>query len=150
MTVFPDGTKEALHGHNYTTQLTVTLKDSSFEKTLPFSYFKTHLKKLCNQWDEKVLIAAKCPWIKIQSDTPREIELTLCGKRYVFPREDVELLPVQNVTAEALAQEFCRRLVSEIQVLEQIKELSLTIEESPGQGGTAYWAPSAPDQKEGA
>jgi 6-pyruvoyltetrahydropterin/6-carboxytetrahydropterin synthase len=35
MTVFPDGTKEALHGHNYQVELTLELKDSSFKKTKP-------------------------------------------------------------------------------------------------------------------
>ena len=32
MTVFPDGTKESLHGHNYVPSLTVRVRDASFEE----------------------------------------------------------------------------------------------------------------------
>ena len=53
MTVFPDGTKEALHGHQYLPTLTVRVKDASFEKMLPFSEFKSAMKKNCGPLGRK-------------------------------------------------------------------------------------------------
>ena len=40
MTVFPDGSKERLHGHNYTVALSLELSDTSFAKIIPFAVIR--------------------------------------------------------------------------------------------------------------
>ena len=65
-----------------------------------------------------------------------ELELTLCGERYVMPRQDALLLPIDNISVEALAAHVasllraldsrcrrCRRHVAQA--------LVVTIAESP-------------------
>ena len=81
MTVFPDGTKEALHGHNYFPTLTLTVRDASFEAMLPFSHFKAGMRKIAQAWDEKVLIASRNPFFRLLRQDTNELEFTLCGKR---------------------------------------------------------------------
>src|SRR5689334_14368354 len=85
MTVFPEGTKEALHGHNYTTEITIELKSTTLADLVSFSVFKKIAKELCDTWDEKVLLPSKCPHFQIKSHTAQEIEFVLCKKRYVIP-----------------------------------------------------------------
>jgi len=144
MTVFPDGTKEALHGHNYSTEVSFDLKDISLKNLISFSYFKRAIKELCDEWDEKVLLPAKCPFLKFTTQTETELEFLLCQKRYVLPREEVLLLPLENITAETLSKEFCLKLLKKLSaplLAESLSGIKVRIDESPGQGATYTWSP---------
>lgn len=138
MTVFPNGTKESLHGHNFQVSLRVGLREVRFEEMIDFSVFKQGLDPLCQAWDEKVLVAAKNPlshWKK----SGTEFEWTLCGKRYVFPVDEVVVLDTDNVTTESLAGLMLKGLLSKLPT-EMLTHLELQVEESPGQGAVARWA----------
>ncbi len=142
MTVFPNGTKESLHGHNYTPELTVALKDVSLEAMLPFSEFKSAMKSLCALWDEKVFLAQRCPFLKILKDQGGELEFTLCGKRYVLPRDEVVMLPTDNITTETLSEQFCLTLVGQLDLARKflvVTELTVRVDEIPGQGASYAW-----------
>jgi 6-pyruvoyltetrahydropterin/6-carboxytetrahydropterin synthase len=67
-----------------------------------------------------------------------ELEFTLCGERYVMPRHDALLLPVDNISVEALAGHAAALLRDEITRLGLPHAISLeiAIEESPGQGAS--------------
>ena len=143
MTVFPDGTKEALHGHNYQVALSVELKATSFEKMIPFADFKKVLKSLCEAWDEKVLIATENPYFESVKKDKKEIEFKLCKKRYVLPLDEAELLPLDNISSESLAEHFLAlflKAFGEKNLKKWATELSIRIEESPGQGASATWS----------
>ena len=147
MTVFPDGTKEALHGHNYSTEVAFDLKDISLKNMIPFSDFKKLIKEICDEWDEKVLLPTNCPFLEFITQTETELEFLLCHKRYVLPREDVALLPLDNITAETLSKEFCLTLLKQLSGPLLTKALSgvrVRIDESPGQGATYTWSPEVP------
>ena len=145
MTVFPDGSKESLHGHNYTTDISFDLRETSQSPLIPFSFFKDAIREVCKTWDEKFLLPKSCPFLKILSQTPEEIEFLLCQKRYVFPAEDVLILEINNITAEALAQEFSRQLLNRldpIMMKHHIAGMTVRIDESPGQGASNHWQPT--------
>jgi 6-pyruvoyltetrahydropterin/6-carboxytetrahydropterin synthase len=136
MTVFQDGTKEALHGHQYQPTLSVGVKDVSFQKTILFSEIKSAMKKIAALWDEKVLLATKNPHFKLKSHTKKSIEFILCGKQYLLPTDEVILLQVDNVTCENLAKAYFEFLKMELDCIQDknIRSVSVYIEESPGQG----------------
>ena len=137
MTVFPDGTKERLHGHNYTVAIAITVDRIELAAMIPFAPIKAALGALCRGWKEHVLIAARNPHLVIVHEG-RELELTLCGERYVFPRGDVLLLPIDNISVEALAAHVAELLRAQLAVLDapHARSLEVTIEESPGQGAS--------------
>ena len=142
MTVFPGGEKEALHGHNYSVEVSLEVKRIDFESTLPFSEVKKVMRGICEEWDEKVLIQKQCPFFHLVKKNAVEVEFLLCQKRYLLPAEEVIFLELDNVTSESLAQEFNRRLLEGLKRLDQfelIQSLTVKIEESPGQGGTCIW-----------
>jgi 6-pyruvoyltetrahydropterin/6-carboxytetrahydropterin synthase len=144
MTVFSDGTKEALHGHNYFTEISIDLKDTTLKNLISFSYFKRSIKEICDEWDEKVLLPENCPFLNFIKQTPIEVEFLLCQKRYVLPRDEVVLLPLDNITAETLSKELCQRLLqkfSKLIVAGSIVGLRVRVDESPGQGATSSWLP---------
>lgn len=136
MTVFADGTKEHLHGHHYQPTVSVSFKDASFKKMIPFVDIKTGMKKIAALWDEKVLLATENPHFKIKKQTKESLSFVLCKKEYLIPRDEVVLLKTDNITCETLAQAYFEFLEMELDLFQDsnITSLSVYIEESPGQG----------------
>jgi 6-pyruvoyltetrahydropterin/6-carboxytetrahydropterin synthase len=136
MTVFADGTKERLHGHNYTVAVELEVERIDLQAMIPFAPIKAALGELCSVWKEHVLIATKNPFLEMLADGD-ELELRLCGQRYVFPRADVLLVPIDNISVEALAAHVATLLRDKLALDPAIvRSLAVTIEESPGQGST--------------
>lgn len=143
MTVFPDGTKERLHGHNYQVGAVVELSDVSFARMIPFAPIKEALAAICAEFRERVLLAARNPYFTLVRDDGVELELTLCGKRYVFPREDALLLPIDNIAVEPLAAHVADLLLARLgDTLPAgvATALEVSIHEGPGQGASCHVA----------
>jgi 6-pyruvoyltetrahydropterin/6-carboxytetrahydropterin synthase len=136
MTVFADGTKERLHGHNYTVAVALDVARIELDAMLPFAPIKAALAELCAAWKEHVLLAANNPFLVVVRDDGVELELTLCGERYVMPRGDALLLPIDNISVEALAAHVASELRGKLGVAGVARTLEVTIEESPGQGAS--------------
>jgi 6-pyruvoyltetrahydropterin/6-carboxytetrahydropterin synthase len=141
MTVFADGTKERLHGHNYTIAIALEVDTVALSAMVPFAPLKQALAELCAAWKEHVLIAAHNPHLAIARDDT-ELEFTLCGERYVLPRGDALLLPIDNISVEALAMHVAEILRGKLAPIAgpHVKALEVTIEESPGQGASCELA----------
>jgi len=138
MTVFPDGSKERLHGHNYTVEVAVEVDRIDVAAMLPFAPIKDAIAALCARWKEHVLIAARSPQLEIVRDDA-ELELRLCGARYVFPRVDVLLLPIDNISVEALAAHVAE-LLRPAFASPHVRTLEVGVYEGPGQGATCTLA----------
>lgn len=139
MTVFPDGSKERLHGHNYYVALTIELDSIAFESMIDFGPVKEALAQLCSDWKERTLLATQNPYFEILSDTETEIEFLLCKQRYVLPRGDVLLLPIDNLAVEPLSQLACDLLLQTMEAHltpSVVRAIEVSIEENPGQGAT--------------
>ncbi len=139
VTVFADGTKERLHGHNYRTEVSLDFADFTLSTMLPFSEVKTVMRAICERWDEKILLPELCPFLKVASKSEKEVDLTICGKRYVFPSDEVEWLAVDNVTSESLAQQFSQRLQAQMSAVlfkHGVRRLEVRVEEITGQGAS--------------
>src|SRR5262249_16652801 len=102
MTVFADGTKERLHGHNYTVAVALEVERVDLAAMIPFAPIKAAIAALCAAWRERAVVAAGNPWFEVVRDAD-ELEFRLCGARYVMPRGDALLLPIDNVSVEGLA-----------------------------------------------
>lgn len=143
MTVFPDGRKERLHGHNYTVAVALDLSAIGFDELIDFAAIKRAVRELCQSWRERTIIAERAPGLESLTRAGGELELRLCGKRYVLPEEDALVLPIDNSTTEALSR-YAAELLAER--LEPILNgscaigLEVRIEESPGQGASSYLA----------
>ena len=139
MTVFPDGTKERLHGHNYQLGAAIEVTDVSLAKMIPFAPIKAALAAVCEAWKERVLIAEACPQLEMVRRDATEVELRLCGDRYVFPARDVMFVPVDNITVEALAAHVgavLRDRLASVLAGPHVVALEVTVSESPGQGAS--------------
>lgn len=140
MTVFPDGTKERIHGHNFRTELKLKALQSNLTKMVVFSDAKKIMKAICSEWDEKFLLAKRCPFLKIEKHTKSQITFKLCEKTYSFPADEVVLLETDNITTESLAHLFCQRFI-DLYGKSTLKKSSVVsvevkIEEMLGQGSS--------------
>jgi len=136
MTVFPDGTKERLHGHNFQVAATIELAADAF---IAFSCFKQVIRAACEAWDERVLLPRLSPHLQILPSTEAEIDFVLCGDRYVMPRRDVIWLDVDTVTTEKLAAQLCKLVTGGLLPLwldGQILSLAVEVEETAGQAAS--------------
>lgn len=136
MTVFPDGTKERLHGHNYTIAVALEVDRIDLPAMIPFRAIKNALGELCAAWKERVFVAQRNPHLVIVRQD-NELEFTLCGDRYVMPHGDALLLPIDNVSVEALAAHVSEILGAKIAALSpHVIALEVTVSEHPGQGAS--------------
>ena len=81
-----------------------------------------------------MLLASKNPFFELVRDED-ELEFKLCGERYVMPRQDALLLPIDNISVEALAAHVAELLAARL-AAPHARSLNVTVEESPGQGAS--------------
>lgn len=139
MTVFPDGTKEGLHGHNYRTEVSFEFPEFNLSTMIPFSDVKSVMKKICAAWDEKFFLPMLCPFLEIKKQDSDSVDFKLCGKRYVMPADEIVMLSVDNITTESLAQQFSKNLLAALKSgLEKkgVLKVEVKIEEITGQGAS--------------
>jgi 6-pyruvoyltetrahydropterin/6-carboxytetrahydropterin synthase len=125
---------ERLHGHNY--QMKVSIQVSGTDEKLGFAFdfneVKPLIRRLCDELDERILIAAKSPYLKLKSEGS-SIEVEFAGKRYVFPSEDTMVLPLVNITSEELARYSGERFKKDFAHLSFWTSLEVNVEETRGQ-----------------
>jgi 6-pyruvoyltetrahydropterin/6-carboxytetrahydropterin synthase len=149
MTVFPDGSKEKLHGHNFNVSVALDLLQVSPETFLDVGIVKRAIEAQCREWNEHLLLPARSPRLEVVREDGAEVELRLCGKRYLVPAEDVILLPVDNVVVENLSVLFAERFVARMGAAlrrDVVAGVEVEVREARGQGGSYYWTWPAPDR----
>jgi 6-pyruvoyltetrahydropterin/6-carboxytetrahydropterin synthase len=130
------GDCEPLHGHNYAVivELEGDLTEDSW--VWDFSDLKHRTKALADQLDHKFLLQRESRVLAI-AETADSWEVGFGARRYVFPKSDVAVLPIDNSTAERLAEWFGTRLWQQFEAAPTaaIHKLTIGIEEMPGQAG---------------
>ena len=103
------GKCERLHGHNY--GVLVELEGTLGEDKLVFDFtiLKQLTREICRRLNHHFLLPLHNPHLQI-SEQESELEIRFGQKRYIFPREDVIALEIDNSTAERLAEYICQEL----------------------------------------
>lgn len=104
-----------------------------------FVPLKRLLKRLADELDHRMLLPLHSRVIAVCEDGD-SIVAEAQGRRYVFPRSDVLLLPVANTTAELLARHIAQRLLAELQALgaTNVRAVEIEVQETFGQGGVCH------------
>ncbi|MGQ0535578.1 MAG: 6-pyruvoyl trahydropterin synthase family protein [Methanobacteriota archaeon] len=99
-----------IHGHTYAISLTIHGRQGEHGFIMDFNDVKRALSGVIQSLDHKFLLAAKSAdmQVRIGAET---IEFGFGGKRYVLPASDVEALPIENASAEDLANHVADRLL---------------------------------------
>lgn len=143
--IFPDGTAERLHGHNYKVFVELHGPLDAHGLVMNFKEIKPLVRELVDELDEYLLIPGKHPVLRAER-TEATIEIVYRERRYLVPDDEVRVLPISNTSAENLASYLSseiRRRVGERFPGMRVSGLDVGVEETPGQRGVHHWRAEA-------
>ncbi|NNJ09147.1 6-carboxytetrahydropterin synthase [Chloroflexales bacterium ZM16-3] len=127
---------ELLHGHNYRAAARLTGGLNDDQMVFDFVTLKRRLRAICDQLDHRMLLPRDNPLLQVVADAT-SVTVRYKHKTYVFPREDVLILPISNTTAELLAHWIAQQLVADVRARGALVELlEVDVEETFGQSAT--------------
>lgn len=136
--IFPDGSAERLHGHNYRVFIEVDASLSEHGLVIDFKEIKPVIRELLDSLDERFLIPGEHPVLTYSIREDDVCEIRYLDRYYAAPTEDVLVLPMNNTSSENLASWIGRevlRLLTERFGEVQTRELRVAVEETSGQRG---------------
>ncbi len=127
---------EPLHGHNYSVRCRVGGELTPDRWLIDFSLLKRYVRKACEQLDHRLLLQRDSSLLDISKEDDGWL-VVFGQRRYRFPRADAVLLPVENTTAELIAQWLCDRVIAALEAHghSNISRVAVDVEEMPGQSG---------------
>ncbi len=136
--IFPDGSAERLHGHNYRVFVEADADLDEHGLVMDFERVKPVLRELVDRLDEHWLVPGEHPVLEVNHREDDVTEVRYRGSYYAAPRGDVIVLPVNNVSTENLAAWIGRGLRARLEEKfpgVAIDRLRVGVEETPGQRG---------------
>jgi 6-pyruvoyltetrahydropterin/6-carboxytetrahydropterin synthase len=130
------GDCEPLHGHNYQLIIEVDggLTDDSW--VWDFGALKKAARELAEELDHKFLLQRLSRVLRIE-ESEGSVTVSFEERTYRFPSSDVASLPIDNTTAERLAEYIGGRLLEALKRAGagHLTRLRIGVEEMPGQAG---------------
>lgn len=129
------GFREPLHGHTYQVQVTVGGAVAADGYVVDFLVLKKIAEEECARLHFCTLLPGKSDCLHIE-ERGGEIHVH-CedGSHFLFPRQDVHLLPIVHTSSEEIAQYFIARLRERLREARgnSIQTIEVLIEDIPGQ-----------------
>jgi 6-pyruvoyltetrahydropterin/6-carboxytetrahydropterin synthase len=128
------GKCERLHGHNYGVLVEVEGELNEDRVVFDFTILKQLAKEICQQLDHRFLLPLLNPHLELVTST-NCWEIRFRNRHYVFPRADVIELPIENSTAELLAEYICNELCKALREynISNLSSIMVGVEEAPTQ-----------------
>ena len=151
-TIFGANSRERLHGHNFYVKAKVIQLANLSENGMAADYnvYKKAIRAMCDSFDEKVLLPQLSSHLQIEDvaetvDATASVKVTFASSGikdkkdvFLFPKEDVLILPIRNVTVEELAKYIGGRIVKEnLTTLKQSNVVEIEMSVSSGYGQSA-------------
>ncbi len=136
--IFPNGSKERLHGHNYHVVCEVDGSLSEFGLVIDFKMVKPIIKELCDHLDEHWLIPGEHRELRFVHRDDGHTEVAYRECRYLAPTEEVIVLPINNTSAENFAAWIGRSLYARLKEAfgaVSVRQLRVEVSETVGQSG---------------
>jgi 6-pyruvoyltetrahydropterin/6-carboxytetrahydropterin synthase len=132
--LFPDGTREELHGHNYQVSVEIYGPLEEGDVVLNFIPFKPLVKRCCDELDHHLILPRDSTWLRI-IEHEREVEVWHLEDRFIFPKRDVRILPILNTSSERLAEYLATEIRARVKsdMGYTIHTIKVSVQESPGQ-----------------
>lgn len=136
------GRCEKLHGHNYRIEVSLSGKNGPDAFLYNFSDLKPLVRQECGMLDHRMLLAAHNPHLTFTEHSD-EVEVRFETRRYLFPQNEVVMLPIENTTAELLAAYLLGRIRDGLKAQNRpeyanLHQIEVMVEEQPGQA--AFYA----------
>jgi 6-pyruvoyltetrahydropterin/6-carboxytetrahydropterin synthase len=139
-TIFSATERENFHGHNFTVQAAFKARITGDGMVCDYAILKDAVTRVCDSLDEYFLLPTQSPHLQILEEEDYIIA-RFAAERLPFLKRDVKLLPVTNITVEALSGwvlgEVRKQLPQEIEAA--MIDLAVRVTSGPGQGATSRW-----------
>jgi 6-pyruvoyltetrahydropterin/6-carboxytetrahydropterin synthase len=131
------GDCEPLHGHNYDLIIEVEGELTEESWVIDFGAIKALAREVCERLDHHFLLQRNSRHLLSEERNGVWVIRFQDRRRYEFPSSDVLALPIDNSTAERLAEWIHGELVAGLraQKAANVRRLSVGVEEMPGQTG---------------
>lgn len=136
--IFPDGSAERLHGHNYRVYVEIDAALTRFGLVIDFKMVKPVVREICDELDEHWLVPGLHPVLTHGEREGGQTEVRYLDRLYLVPSEDVIVLPINNTSSENLATWFGHELAARLKVRFpelDVRRLRVAVEETSGQKG---------------
>lgn len=127
-TIFSDGTREKIHGHNY--YLGIELSYDKDRVVFDYNSVKHTLTEICEALDERFLIPENNEHIRIEQRQP-ECVFYFREEKFLMPGDDVIILPIKNTTVEEMVVHLGRTV--DLQLGPEYSGIRLKLSSGPGQ-----------------
>jgi 6-pyruvoyltetrahydropterin/6-carboxytetrahydropterin synthase len=128
---------EHLHGHNWEVKVVIEGEPDDRGLVVDFNELAGLLEEMCNRYDHRVLIPSRNRSVAVEQKENR-ILVRVHRKEYTFPREDVVLIPVDNITVERMAATLLQELVRRISRYPNVRKVGVWVGEKPEEGAWAH------------
>jgi 6-pyruvoyltetrahydropterin/6-carboxytetrahydropterin synthase len=130
------GECEPLHGHNYDVIVEIEGTLTKDAWVWDFGALKRTTKTIIDELDHKFLLQAESRVLQIEREGD-VWHIHFADRHYHFPAGDVVALPIDNTTAERIAEWVAGRLIAALRSSggDNLGRLRVGIEEMPGQVG---------------
>jgi 6-pyruvoyltetrahydropterin/6-carboxytetrahydropterin synthase len=146
--IFPDGSSERLHGHNYRVYVEIDAQLSEFGLVIDFRAVKPVVREIVDALDEHWLVPGEHPVLSWRERPDGVVEVRYREKHYAAPADDVLVLPINNTSSENLASWIgreLRRLLLERFESVRVASLRVAVEETAGQRGVYHYRADGPE-----
>jgi 6-pyruvoyl tetrahydropterin synthase/QueD family protein len=136
LTTFGGGC-EPLHGHSYAVGVEVEGELTADSWVFDFVELRRLVGALCQELDHAFLLPTENEQLAVERGEGC-YRVGFGERRYVIPETDVRALPIDNSTAERLAEWLAGRLADELRSrgAANLSSLTVTVEEAPGQSAS--------------
>lgn len=133
-----EGRCEPIHGHNYEVSVEVEGALTEDGWVIDFSALKSMTRDICRELDHKFLLQRDSTLLEID-EGENNWKVRFGERGWVLPKSDVVVLPIDNTTAERLAEWIGGRLRDALakRGAGNITSVAVGVEEMPGQ--TGWW-----------
>ena len=149
--IFPDGSAERLHGHNYRVFVEIDAELTRHGLVIDFKQVKPVVRELVDELDEHWLVPGEHPVLTCTARDDGVTEVRYLDRYYAAPTSDVIVLPINNTSSENLATWLGRRLHERLQQRFDdlhVRALRLAVEETQGQRGVYHYTADQPFTRE--
>lgn len=139
-TIFSATEREPLHGHMYTVYLALDTWVDENGMQFDYRFYKERIHQLCRYLNQTFLMPKYSPHLQFSEDKDYYY-FTFNHKKMPFLKEDVTILPVNNITVEELSRWLVMELIQDKQELlkHRIEKVVVKVFSAPGQGASHTW-----------
>ncbi len=142
--IFPDGSKERLHGHNYHVSCEIDGALSEDGLVIDFILVKPVIRAICDDLDEHWIIPGTHKELTCVHGDDGHTDVVYRNCQYRAPTEEVIVLPINNTSVENLscwfAQTLHARLCKKFSDVE-IRRIQVAVSETRGQSAQYTMVP---------